>query len=144
MLPNHYRRAALLVALAGLVVTLPACSGDDPAGPNGNQDPYVGTWTAQSFTVEGTDFVAMGFNLQATFTTSTYSLTVTNDVAGICDGPTSCTLTGDLSGTGSQVTLDPDDPEGTVTFDYTVVGSTMTFTGDIDGSALTIVFSKTS
>jgi len=148
MLPRRIRRLAVLGALVGLLVTLPACSGDDPSGPGGsggNQDAYVGTWTAQSFTVQGTDFIAMGMGLQATFTTSTYSLTVTDDIVGICDfaGTTDCTSTGDLSGTSSQVTFDPG-TQDEVVFNYTVLGSSMTFSGSIDGQPVTIVFSKTS
>jgi hypothetical protein len=127
-------------------VALSACSDDDnPAGPGGNQDAYVGTWTATSFVVSGMDLVDLGMGLEATLTTSSYSLTVTDDVVGICEGSGSadCTETGTLSGSGSQVTFDPGTTDEAV-FDYTIVGSNMTLTGAIDGEPVSITFHKVS
>lgn len=141
MLLDRTRRRALLTALVALLVALPACSdNDDPAGPGGGQETYVGTWDATSFSGGGMDLIAMGMTLEATFTTSTYSLTVTNDQVELCGGTaTSCTTNGPLSATASEITIDAGEPDA-VTFDYTVTGSTMTWSGDIDGTAVTITW----
>lgn len=144
MPPLHPRRSSIFFALVAFAVALSACSDDDnPAGPGGNQDAYVGTWTATSFVVSGMDLIDLGMGLQATLTTSSYSLTVTDDVVGICEGSgsTDCTETGTLSGSGSQVTFDPGTADEVV-FDYTIVGSNMTFTGAIDGEPVSITFHK--
>lgn len=146
MSPLRPPRASVLFALVAFAAALSACSDDDnPAGPGGNQDAYVGTWTATSFVVSGMDLIDQGMGLQATFTTSSYSLTVTDDVVGICaeSGSTDCTETGVLSGSGSQVTFDPGTADEVV-FDYTIVGSNMTITGAIDGQPVSITFHKVS
>lgn len=145
MPPLPLPRFTILLALAAVAATLPACSGDDdPAGPGGNQDAYVGTWTVTSFEAQGMDFIAEGMTLQATLTTSTYSFTVTGDQVGVCGGTaTSCTTNGDISATSSQITIDAGDPDA-IAFNYTVSGSTMTWTGSIDGIPATITLSKVS
>ena len=144
MSPLRPPRSTILLALVAFATALSACSDDDnPAGPGGNQDAYVGTWTATSFVVSGMDLIDLGMGLQATFTTSSYSLTVTDDVVGICaeSASTDCTETGDLSGNGSQVTFDPGTADEIV-FAYTIVGSNMTITGEIDGEPVSITFRK--
>ena len=146
MSPLRLPRSTILFALVAFAAALSACSDDDnPAGPGGNQDAYVGTWTATSFVIAGMDLIDLGMGVQATLTTSTYSLTVTDDVVGICDqaGSSDCTESGTLSGSGSQVTFDPGTQDQAV-FDYTIVGSNMTFTGEIDGEPVSITFHKVS
>ncbi|MGD8496935.1 MAG: hypothetical protein PVF05_12170 [Gemmatimonadales bacterium] len=148
MQPSRIARFPLLLALVGLVAALPACSGsdnnDNGTGTGPSSDPaYVGVWNATSFSAFGMDAIDLGMELQAEFSTSTYLLTVTNDQVGICDaaGTSDCTSSGDLSGTSSQVTFDPGTADA-VAFDYTVSGTTMTFTGSIDGAPVSIVFAK--
>lgn len=149
MQPSRFARFSVVLALVAFVAAFPACSGSDNNNDNGtgtgpSSDPaYVGVWDATSFSAFGMNAIDLGMELQAEFTTSMYLLTVTNDQVGICDfaGTSDCTSSGDLSGTSSQVTFDPGTADA-VTFNYTISGSTMTFTGSIDGTPVTIVFAK--
>lgn len=130
------RAASLLVILA--VAT--AC-GSDSNGPNGN--PLVGTWDVTSFSVQGMgDLIQQGTSVTITFQSNdNYSIEISNDVAGLCDTGTACTLTGPFSSTGSTVTLDPGTTDSTL-FNYTINGTVLTLTGDIDATPVTIVLQK--
>jgi hypothetical protein len=122
---------------------LPACGDDEPAGPNGGGQAWEGTWNATSFMALGTDAIEDGMTLQGTFTASTYTLTVSNDQVGVCgDGGTpNCTTTGTLAGTSSQITIDAGD-EDAVTFNYSISGNTMMWSGSIDGNAVSVTWAR--
>jgi len=127
-------KAALTIVL--LAATLSAC-GDD-GGPTGVASDLVGTWQVTRFQATGfPDFITAGMGLTLTLTENEYSLTVTNDLADICQGTTSCTTSGTYSATSSQITLDPGTTDE-VTFSYNIQGSTMTWTGFIEGAPVTI------
>jgi hypothetical protein len=133
-----------MLTLGILLVSVVACSDDDdPVGPEAS---LVGTWQATSFNVTGLgDFIAAGMTLSTTFTNSgTFNFAVTGDLADLCgdQGP-DCSAPGTYTATATQltVTLD-DDEEEDVTFGYSIQGSTMTWTGDIDGIPITVTFQK--
>lgn len=129
------RAASLLVifALAG------AC-GSDSSGPNANA--LIGTWDATSFSDGTVDIIQQGEGVTITFQSNdNYSIEITNDVAGLCDVGTDCTLTGSFSSTGSTIALDPGTQDET-TFDYAINGTTLTLTGNIDGTDVTIVLQR--
>jgi plastocyanin len=117
-----------------------ACSDDD----NGTEPTLalVGTWNATSFQGLGQDFIAMGMDLTITFTnTGTYTIAFQNDLIGACDPGPACTQNGAYTATSNQVTLDPGTPD-TVTFTWAVQGTTLTLSGSIDGTPVTIVLAR--
>ncbi len=133
-----FRGALALVLALGLV----SCS-DDPAG-NGNGNPLLGTWQATSFASADMDVIADGMSLRMTLSaTGSYTFTVTNDLVGICEGQggENCTSTGSYASTAGTVTIDDDDVDN-VTFTSTINGNVMTWTGSIDGTAITIVWTR--
>ena len=112
---------------------------DDPSGPSSS---LTGTWNATSFVVQGQDLIILGMDLALTLTASdTYTLTVANDLTGVCGTNASCTETGAFTSTATSITLNPGTLDE-VTFNYVVQGQTLTFTGSIDGNAATIVFTR--
>jgi hypothetical protein len=127
----------LLFAFLAGVLILSGCS-DDPV-----TDPLVGLWNVTSFSALGSDFIADGMSLHVLLTAAdTYTLDVIGDLVGICgESETDCSSTGAYTSTTAQITLDPD-TEDVTTFDYTIQGSTMTWTGDIDGNPVTIAMSR--
>jgi len=137
------RSFAVLARLSAAVMLVPvatACS-DDETDPT---SALVGTWNATHFTGLGNDFIAAGMVLRLVLTSShTYTITFTNDLIGACDGGVpNCTQTGDYESTATTITINPGDPEGETVFTWTIQGTTMTWTGSIDGTAVTIVFAR--
>jgi hypothetical protein len=127
-----------------LVLTLaflPACSDDDPAAPTG--DPLLGTWNATSLTATGVpNPIGLGMTMALTFSSGgTFNIVFTNDIVGFCDGAASCTQTGTYTSTATTLTIDPSDSDPG-TFSYTISGTVLTLTGDIDGTQATFVFQK--
>jgi hypothetical protein len=154
--PGANMRTPRSLLLAGLCVTatlapaLSGCGSDGggtgPNGGGGGTNPALhATWNATSFGVLGVgDLIANGMTMVVTLAPGgTYTISFTNDVVGLCDpdpGP-DCTFTGTYSSTASTLTLDPGTIDET-TFNYTIVGTTVTLTGTIDGAAVTIVLQK--
>lgn len=129
------------LAAVGLLATLAAC-GDDNGDPTGLVDDLQGTWQVTRFQGAGfPDFIAGGMTLTVTLAETTYSLFVTNDLADICLGLNDCSTTGTYSATGSQITLDPGTADA-ITFNYTIQGNSMTWTGSIEGLPVTIEATK--
>ncbi len=135
---RRIRHSAL--ATAGIVALLAACSSDSGTSP---ADPaLIGTWNVTSFQALGQDFIAQGMTMIATFTNAgTYTLDVTNDLTGTCDPGPDCVAMGDYSATATQFTFDPGTVDA-VTFSYTIVGTTLTFTGSISGVPVTVTATK--
>jgi hypothetical protein len=137
---RELRRAAS-GALVVLVPVLVSCSSDDdePAGPS---DPLVGTWNATSFVAGTDDVIALGMDLSIALSAAgTYTLTVTNDLIEACDGAANCTQTGSYTATSTQLTMDPGTVD-TITFGYTIQGTTLTLSGNIDGTPVTVVLTR--
>jgi len=131
-------RASLALVL---LASLAACGDDDPTGVASD---LVGTWQVTSFQAIGlADFIAAGMGITLTLTENEFTLAVTNDQAGICDGASSCSDSGTYSATSTQITLDPGTPDAE-TFTYSIQGSTMTWTGSIDGFPVTLVATRVS
>jgi hypothetical protein len=123
-----------------MILAFAAACGGDSNGPNSNA--LVGTWDATSFNDGTVDIIQQGEEITITFQSNgNYSVEITNDVAGLCDVGTSCTLTGPYSSGSGTVTLDPGTQDETV-FDYTITGTTLTLTGNIDGTDVTIVLQR--
>lgn len=130
----------ILLAMAVLLPLAAACSDDETTGPAA--DPLIGAWQVTSFQAEGMDFIALGMTMRITLTAAkTYTVIVSGDLIGTCDPVANCTETGSYSSTSTQLTIDPGTADA-VTFNYSITGATMTFTGDIDGTAVTIVLQK--
>ncbi|HUG40164.1 MAG TPA: hypothetical protein VMM12_06760 [Longimicrobiales bacterium] len=140
-------RSAVPSLLLAVLVQLPLAAGcsDDSAGPNGDDETLVGTWTATSLIapIIG-DLVAAGLDLELTLSAGGTATAVIagDDLHAFCVDPaTACTITGDYTSTSSTITLDlGDDDEST--FTYQIQGSTMTWTGDIGGTPITASFQK--
>lgn len=126
--------------LSIITLSLSACSSSSPSAPGSG---LVRSWEATSFLGMGMDFIADGMDLTVTFTNSgTYSQDVTNDLIGTCgDSGPNCTTGGTYTATATQVTFDPGSDDET-TFDYTIQGTTLTLTGNIEETPVTIVLSR--
>lgn len=137
-------RTLTLVSLAACTGLLAAC-GDDATDP-GDDAGLVGTWEATSFVATGFgDLIEQGMNLTVTLdsnTSGTAAFDFQNDVAGFCDGDSDCQSSGPYEATTAQITLEPG-TEDEITFNYTIVGNTMTWVGNIDtGVQATITFQR--
>ena len=132
-------RRLLLLTLTATAALTGACSDDDDDTTGPGNTAVVGTWETTSFTANDTDFIANGMTLTATFDgDGTYTFDVTNDQVGICGGVvTDCSSSGDYTASASTVTIDAGSVDA-VTFDYDIDGTTMTWTGEIDGIPATI------
>ena len=129
-----------LFAVAVLLPLAMACSDDEPTGPAA--DPLVGTWQTTSIQVLGVDLVEQGMSIELTLTAArTYTVLVTGDLIGSCDPVSDCTDTGTYSFTPNQITMDAG-TEDEVTFNYATQGTTMTFTGDVEGTPITMVLQR--
>jgi len=138
MLRRHARQA--LWALVGLPVLIAACGGDDGM-TSSNPAEIVGNWNATSFVAGGVDGIALGMTAGFSFTSNTYSFSITNDQFNLCGGPSSCSDGGTYSATGTSVTLDPGTVDA-VTLNYSVSGTTLSVSGSIDGTPISITFQK--
>lgn len=143
-LPLRTGRVALgtLVLAAACVTALGACGEDSPM-ENNDDDTIFGIWDATSFNALGTDFIDTGLTVVLNLTGSGQ---ITIDFAGdllstFCDTGTTCTQSGDYVATETTITVAPG-TEDELTFNYTLSGDTMTWTGLIDNISATIVFSR--
>ncbi len=134
------RIAVIALALALVTGPLSGCSNDEPSAPPGAS--LVGTWNATSFTAQGMNFIAQGMSLSMTLSGSgTYSFVVANDLLGMCSGTQNCTNTGNYTSTANQVTLDPG-TDDEVVFNYTIQGTMMNWTGTIDGTPVSVSWTR--
>jgi hypothetical protein len=140
MLRRHRNLASFVVILA--LALLPACGDEDDGSMNPGAS-LQGTWEADTFSAGGTDYVATGLGVTITFTATTFVVDVTGDTNGVvCDTPGDCVNTGTLSYTSSTITFDAGTADE-ITFNYTVTATTLTLSGDIDGTALSATFTRT-
>ena len=129
-----------LMAMALLLPLAISCSDNDSTGPDAGQ--LVGTWDVTSFQAFGIDIIQQGTTMELTLTASeTYTIVITDDFLGTCDPEPTCTETGSYSSTSTQITLDPN-TEDEVTFNYSINGTTMTFTGNIEGTQVTMILRR--
>ena len=136
-------RALLLAQISATGLLTPwmtGCSDDDDTGPSNT---LVGTWEATSFVGEGQDVIALGMDVTLTLTGSGgYTLEIAGDLIGACAPNSSCDQTGTYTNTETQITLDPGTADE-LTFSYLIQGSTLTFTGTIEGTPVAITFVRT-
>lgn len=139
------RRLGATLALTAALVLAAACGDDNGTGSN-NGDPIVASWQVTSFGDGTTDFIAAGMTMKITLKgDGTYAFVITDDQVGACDNPgANCTKNGTYSHTSNQVTIDPGSADGETTFSYVIAGNTMTWTGTIETTAVTIVMTKTN
>ena len=139
---RHAPRAARYLA-ALLAVAAAACSSDDSNGPSPAPGAALhASWNVTSFATGTDDFIAQGMVLVIAFKSdSTYSLTVTNDLVGICSPGPDCMEGGDYTATATTLTLDPGTIDEVV-FGYSIAGTTLTMNGDIGGTAVTITATR--
>lgn len=129
-----------LMAMALLLPLAAACSDSETTGPDADQ--LVGTWDVTSFQAFGIDIIQQGTTMELTLTAArTYTIVITDDLLGLCEPATSCTETGTYSATSTRITMDPN-TEDEVTFNYSINGTTMTFTGDIEGTQVTMILRR--
>ncbi len=136
-------RSNISIALVvGLFLPLTISCGDDSTGPD--EDTVVGVWDATSFNALGTDLIADGMTLTASFNASgSYTFSFTNDQVGLCEPGPNCTQGGTYAVTGNTITLDPTDGDSvSFTHSFQQSGSEMTWSGMIDGNAATITFDE--
>lgn len=139
---THPRALLTLVLIA---ITPVACSDDDddPNGPP-DTDPLVGTWNATSLLADGTELLGGGLAFSISFDEDgTYTTQVSGDVLGVfCEPPqTACGDSGDYTNTSTTLTLDGGTADETVV-SYVIAGDVLTLTGDLDGTAAVLVFSR--
>lgn len=137
-----WRPLTLAVVLSVAIV---GCD-DDATGPENGGATVVGTWTVTSFQALGTDGIADGMSMSATFSqVGTFVLIVNDDTLGLCDGQgtINCNIGGDYTSTATQLTLEIDnEDEDTLVFAYVIQGSTMTWTGAIDSIPVTVTLQR--
>ncbi len=140
MLALHRRTLCTAVLSLALGGGITACS-SNPTDPEINAA-VVGTWNATSFLAEDSDLILQGMTMSLGLTNDgTYSFNFTNDQGGLCDVGSACTESGDYATTDSQIVFDPD-TDDEQTFNYSISGTTMTITADLDGTPVTIVLNK--
>lgn len=145
MIELHRRTISTAVMALALGVGIAGCSDDEDAtGPGAINPAVLGNWDATSFVAGGTDFIGQGMTFSFFFgSDGAYSFSVTGDLAGICDTGTSCSDVGDFTASASQIVLDPGTIDETF-INYSISGTVMTTTLDLDGTSATIVFDNTT
>ncbi len=148
MLALHRRTIPAAVLTLALGWGIAGCSSDEGGTSPGVNPAVIGTWNATSFVAQGTDFITQGMGFSIVFNSNgTYSFNITNDPAGapwepFCDGGApDCSYTGSFTATGSQIVLNP----GTIdqeTLNYSISGTTMTFTASIELTPITVVLDR--
>ena len=129
-----------ILAIATVLPLAVACSNKDSTGPDANA--LVGTWQVTSFQAFGVDVIQLGMTMKFTFTaTDTYSLVITGDAFGGCETSSDCTENGTYAATTTRITMDAGTPDE-VTFNYSIQGARLTFTGDVEGTPVTIVLQR--
>lgn len=145
MLRRRFHTLAVLALTLSATPVLLGCGSDDEGngGTGPNVSAFVGSWSALTFEVDGTDIVAGGTTITFTFTETTYSFAVTNDTNSVlCDpGVTSCGDSGDLGSTSSSIIFDPGTVDE-VTFSFNITGDILTVSGTVEGSPVTATFQK--
>lgn len=138
-------RLGATLALATTLMLVAGCSSNDNGTGPSNSDPIVASWQVTAFGDATTNLIASGMTLKVTLKDDdTYAFAVTGDLADICGGTTTtCTSTGPYSHTSNQVTIDAGTQDA-ATFSYSISGNTMTWTGTIDTTPVTITMTKTS
>lgn len=132
---------ALVAGLAGLT----AC--DDDGVVPGDPDQLLAVWNVNSFASGDTDLIADGMTLVVTLDNDgTYTFEVTNDMADICGGTggEDCTVTGSFAHDDEVITINDDDPQDATTFEYTINGASMVWTGSIGGTPVVLNFTEVS
>jgi hypothetical protein len=140
---HFFAKVRALAVSAALLGGAVGCD-DSPSSSGGAT--LVGTWNATSFNGLGMDFIDEGMSLTIVFgSTGNYSLQIQNDLIGACEAEEEldCTQVGTYTSTSTQFTIDPTTSDAT-TFTYVIAGSTLTLTGDIDGTPVIIVFQRAS
>jgi len=136
--PNS--RSWKLMPMAVLFSLAAACSDDDATGPDA--DTLVGAWNVTSLQAFGVDVIDLGTTMVVTLTDNdNYSIVITGDILEMCATAVGCTQTGSYSATSTQITLDP----GLATeiiFDYSLSGTTMTATGNVNGTPINMILRK--
>ncbi len=150
MLALHRRTIPAAVLTLALGWGIAGCSSDEGGTSPGVNPAVIGTWNATSFVAQGTDLITQGMGFSIVFNSNgTYSFNITNDQSGLvvsleplCDGGApDCSYTGSFTATGSQIVLDP----GTIdqeTLNYSISGTTMTFTATLDLTPITVVLDR--
>lgn len=140
-------RTPRILLIAGLCTTaaltpgITACGSDGNGGTTPNIALYA-AWNVTSFVGLGTDFIADGMTMVVTIDAAgTYTAAVTNDLIGTCSPGPDCVTGGDFTATATRITLDPGSQNG-VTFNYSIAGTAMTWTGNIDGNPVTITMER--
>lgn len=139
-------RRALPAVMLSLAIGWGAvgCSSEETGGPSGAGTAVIGSWNATTFIANSMDAIAAGMGLLFTFdNTGTYTFNITNDQLDLCDGNVgdSCSDTGDYDATGTQILLDPGTTDE-ATLNYTISGTTMTVTANIDGTSIAATFDR--
>ena len=143
MRPHRALLAAALGATMSLGLGVSACGSDGGNGPGTNTNVLVASWNATSFTALGQDFIANGMGLVLTLNQGgTYSIAITGDQGDIiCSPGPNCTQTGNYSSTATVLTFDPGTVDA-VSLNWSLQGTTLTLTGNINGAPATMVLQK--
>lgn len=127
------------LCFVGMVPLVAGCSDDDETSPTSD---LIGTWNVTSFVATDLgDLIDQGMTMEVELTnSSTYVITVTGDLVDICDPGPDCTQNGNFSADQQTITIDPG--VDAVTFNWVRNGDTMTWTGTIGGTPVTIILEE--
>ena len=150
MFARSMTRRRTRIAMAVMLPLGLACSENESTGPESN--PLVGTWQVTAFEVLGFNKIQRGLLMRLTLSADgTYSVEIENDSFGYCAPGPRCSATGRYSFTATQVRIDSarawwmgmgPGSEEEITFNYSMHGTTMMFTTDIEGTRTTLILQK--
>jgi hypothetical protein len=148
MFARSMTRRRTRIALTVMLPLALACSENESTGPESN--PLIGTWQVTAFEVLGYNYIQRGLLMRLTLSADgTYSVVIENDSFGYCAPGPSCSATGQYSSTPTQIRIDSarawwmgPGTEEEITFDYSMHGTTMMFTTDIEGTRTTLILQK--
>ena len=150
MFARSMTRRRTRIAMAVMLPLTLACSENRSTGPESN--PLVGTWQVTSFEVLGSQLILRGLLMRLTLSADgTYAVDIGNDSFGYCQTGISCRGTGRYSSTPTQIWINSarswwphmaPGSEEEITFNYSMHGTTMMFTTDIEGTRVTLILQR--
>jgi hypothetical protein len=135
-------RRCVAVGALWMATVLVACGSDEePLAPV--PAAILGSWSAETVTADGEELVSQGLMLDFIFHSDHYyDIFAQNDDVGlVCEGTSTCQVSGDLAVEGDRIVFDPTDPDP-LSLTFSLAGDRLTLSGTVSGHQVVTVLSR--